>query len=198
MYNPHGCSTNQTSIGGTGILQQPEGCNLIVGSLTLPASREFRSAADWGGPAILIPQAPELLQPHEVQYVRWHCGILEDLWAEWEGPGNDRFLIPAPMTMDQVKRRVETRIYSWKWIYGGSVGGVAVAVTLIGLCLWKHRREIPALQKLNERTEKYNAAQRDSVQGGQSDGGGVRDAEPQARDRDTALDVRAQAITMYQ
>ena len=33
---------------------------------------------------------------------------------------------------------------------------------------------------------------------GESDGGRVRDTDPQPRDRDTALDLRAPTITVYQ
>jgi hypothetical protein len=38
----HTSPMNLTSIEGTGIITQPGACDLIIGQLTLPASRQFR------------------------------------------------------------------------------------------------------------------------------------------------------------
>jgi hypothetical protein len=101
------CPTNTTSIEGTGILQQPEGCDLVIGQLTLPASRQYESKADWGGPEVIIPQMPDLLLPEEVSYVKQHQALLEDVWDAWEGPGEgEPDPSTVPITMSQLQRQV--------------------------------------------------------------------------------------------
>jgi hypothetical protein len=83
-------------IDGTVILTQPEGCNLIIGQLTLPASRQFESKADWNGPGIIVPQAPDLLLPEEVSYANQHQAMLEGVSNIWEDPKGRSASITAP------------------------------------------------------------------------------------------------------
>jgi hypothetical protein len=57
---------NITSIEGTGVIPQPEGCDLFIGELTLPARRQFESKANWDGPGVVQPKTPDLLLLEEV------------------------------------------------------------------------------------------------------------------------------------
>jgi hypothetical protein len=75
----HGCPTNLTTIEGTGILPQSDGCEIYVGQFKLPTTRKFESRAEWGEPEIIIPRLPSLLPTREADYIREHQGMLVDV-----------------------------------------------------------------------------------------------------------------------
>ncbi|PNF21982.1 hypothetical protein B7P43_G17813 [Cryptotermes secundus] len=118
---------NITSIEGTGIITQPVGCDLFIGQLTLPASHQFECKADWDGPGIVVPQAPALLLPEEVSYVKQHRELLEDVWDAREDSRKGPTAVTAPMTMPQLQQQVETKILPRKWICSGIVAGSTAA-----------------------------------------------------------------------
>jgi hypothetical protein len=142
-----GCPTNITSIEGTGVIQQPGGCDLVIGQLTLPASSRYESKADWSGLEVIVPQIPDLLHPKEVKYVKQHQALLEQVWAAWEGPGEgepDPSIVPR--TMSRLQRQVETRLLARRWVYGGAVTGSIAAIAMISTCLWRHWRMVAAFR----------------------------------------------------
>ncbi|PNF34457.1 hypothetical protein B7P43_G11252 [Cryptotermes secundus] len=130
------------NIEGTGIITQPDGCDLIMGQLTLPANRQFESKADWESPGIMAPQAPALLLPAEVSYVKQHQELLE-VWDAWE---DSRDGPTTPMTILQLQQQVEARLRKQKWICSGIVAGSTSAATVLGLCLWRRRRALLIFQ----------------------------------------------------
>jgi hypothetical protein len=137
------CPANLTSIEGTGVLQQPEGCDLFVEQLMLPASRQFESRAEWSGPEVVVPQMPDLLHPREVSYIREHQDILEDIWDDWQIPEEGPVPVIAPMTMSELRQQMKARTQGRKWIVVGTViGAIAVAAIVIGPCLWRHRQTV--------------------------------------------------------
>jgi hypothetical protein len=119
-----GCPMDITTIEGTGIIRQPEGCDLLIGQLTLPASRQFESKADWDGPGVVVPQAPDLLLPEEVSYEKKHHELLEDMWEAWGGSRDGPTTVTDPMTMPQLQQQVEARLLTWKWICSGVVAAL--------------------------------------------------------------------------
>jgi hypothetical protein len=141
-----GCPTNTTNIEGTGVIQQPEGGDLVIGQLTLPASRHDESKADWSGPEVIVPQIPDLLLP-EVKYVKQHQALLEDVWAAWEGPGEGE---PAPrtvpITMSQLQQQMEAKLLARKWSSIGAVAGSIAVIAVISMCLWRHWRMVAAFR----------------------------------------------------
>lgn len=137
-----GCPMNVTSIEGTGIIPQPEGCDLFIGQLTLPASRRFESKANWEGPEIVLPQTPDLLLPEEVTYLEQHQPLLEDVWNAEGSPGDGATLPAAPMTMTQLHHQMEARRMMRKWRCGGIVAGSMAAAAVICLCLWRYRQAV--------------------------------------------------------
>jgi hypothetical protein len=135
------------SIKGTGILKQPEGCDLFIEQLTPPASRHVKSKADWDGPGIIVPREPDLLIPEEVSYLKQHQALLKDIWDTWDDPRSGTGSDTAPRTMTLLQQQMETRFQARKWIYGGIVTGSTAAATIIGLYLWRHRRTLHSLRK---------------------------------------------------
>jgi hypothetical protein len=103
------CPANLTKIEGTGVLQQPEGCDLFIEELMLPASRQFESRAEWSGPEVVVPQIPDLLYPREVSYIREHQELLEDIWDDWQIPEEGPAPVIAPMTMSELRQQIEAR-----------------------------------------------------------------------------------------
>ncbi|PNF23742.1 hypothetical protein B7P43_G17246, partial [Cryptotermes secundus] len=137
-----GCPMNITSIEGTGIITQSDGCDLIIGQLTLPASRQFQSTADWDGPGIVASQAPDLLHPEEATYLKQHQGLLGDVWDAWEDPEDGSTPDTAPRTITQLRQQVEARLLTQRWICSGIVAGSTAAAAVLSLCLWRHRRAL--------------------------------------------------------
>ena len=87
---------NITGIESTGVIPQAEGCNLFVRQLTLPASCQFESKANWDGPEVVVLQAPDLLLSKEVSYLKQHQALLEDVWDAWKTQETDPPLSPPP------------------------------------------------------------------------------------------------------
>ncbi|PNF40358.1 hypothetical protein B7P43_G03254 [Cryptotermes secundus] len=159
------CPMNITSIEGSGIITQPDGCDLIIGQLTLPASRQFQSTADWDGPGIVAPQTPDLLHPEEVTYLKQHQGLLGDVWDVWEDPEDGSTPDTTPRTMTQLRQQVEARLLTQRWICSGIVTGSLAAATVLGLCLWRHRQALPIFRAPGAR----GRAIADSTQGNSPD-----------------------------
>jgi hypothetical protein len=137
------CPANLTKIEGTGVLQQPEGCDLFIEELMLLASRQFESRAKWSGPEVVVPQIPDLLHPREVAYIREHQEVLEDIWDDWQIPEEGPAPVIAPMTMSELRQQMEGRTQRRKWIVLGAViGAIAVAAIVFGQCLWRYRQTV--------------------------------------------------------
>jgi hypothetical protein len=149
ITNLNGVFSGKTrySINGTGILKQPEGCDFFIEQITLPASRHFKSKADWDGPGINVPQSPDLLIPEEVLYLQQYQALLKDIWDTWDDPTGGTNSDTAPRTMTLLQQQMETRLHVRRWIYGGIVTGSTAAAAIIGLCLWRHRRTLHSLRK---------------------------------------------------
>jgi hypothetical protein len=60
----------------------------------------------------------------------------------WEDPEDGPTSVTAPMTVAQLQQHMEARLLTRKWIRGGVVAGSIAAVTVIGLCLWRHRQAV--------------------------------------------------------
>ena len=136
------CPMNISSIEGKGVIPQPEACDLFIGQLTLPASSQFEYKADWSGTGIVVPQAPALLLPDEVSFVKQHQELLEDVWHAGEDSGDGPTAVAAPMTMPQLQQQVEARLLTRKWTCSTIVTGSTTTAAVIGLCLWRHRRAL--------------------------------------------------------
>jgi hypothetical protein len=165
---------NITTIEGTGVIRQPEGCDLLIGHLTLPASSQFESKADWDGPEVVVPEAPDLFLPEEVLYVKQHQELLEDVWDAWEGSRDRPTAVTNPMTMPQLQQQVEARLLTRKWICSGVVAGSTTAATVIGLCLWRHRRMLLIFRA-------HNARGRTRADNAKGDSPAIRKDEPEGR-----------------
>ncbi|PNF43961.1 hypothetical protein B7P43_G00919 [Cryptotermes secundus] len=161
--NTHNCPLNKTSIQGTGVLEQPQGCDILAGTLTLPSSRQFQSRAEWKDQEIIVPPVPALLRPDEGEYLRRNRRVLDEVWTAWEESDGNQAAIPAPMTMDSLQKQVEARLYAWRWTYGGVVAGFTAAATVIGLCLWRHRRKLPVFRRRDARRTRGDDAERDNA-----------------------------------
>jgi hypothetical protein len=157
------CPTNLTTIEGTGILPQRDGCEFYVGQFKLPATRQFESRAEWGGPEVVIPQLPSLLPTREARYIREHQGMLVDIWDTWMDPRDEPDT--TPVTMFQLQQQIEARTREKKWRINGAIIGSTVVVTIIvGLCLWKHRQGIFAIRAwFTRRTPTRHAAEDGAV-----------------------------------
>jgi hypothetical protein len=135
----HECPSNLTVIRGTGIIQQAEGCDLYAGQLMLPASRQFESRAEWSGPELVVPQSPELLPTREVTYMSEHRDTIADIWKEWKDQEGGSDPIVTPMTISDLRRQIEARAGTTKWIIVIAVLGLITATTVIvSLCLVQH------------------------------------------------------------
>ena len=194
--NTHNCPLNKTSIQGIGVLEQPQGCDILAGTLTLPASRQFQSRAEWKDHEIIMPPVPALLRPEEVEYVKRHRGVLDEVWTAWEKSGGSQAAIPAPMTMDLLQKQIEARLYPWKWTYGGVVAGSTAAATVIGLCLWRHRRKLPVFRTHDAKgrtrganAEKDNVASPNGATETEPDDPEIRDASQQTGDPGTRAEL---------
>jgi hypothetical protein len=123
----------------------PDGCDLFIGDLMLPANRQFESWAEWSRPEVIVPQTPDLLLPREVEYVSQHRELLEDLRDNWEAPEKEPIFDTAPMTMPELKRQVEDWIQGKRWTLVGTIGLVVTAAIAISLCLWRHWQAVLAV-----------------------------------------------------
>ena len=104
-------------------------------------------------------------------------------------------MVPAPVTMEQMQRHVEARLYAWKWIYGAVMAGSPVAVAVIGLCLWRYRQALPVFRVRNARKKAgADSEKRDNppLLEGRRDGRSacdeVRDASQQTGDPGTSAE----------
>jgi hypothetical protein len=191
-----GCPTNLTTIEGTWILPQSDGCEFYVGQFKLPATRKFESRAEWGGPEVIIPRLPSLLPTREADYIREHQGMLVDIWDAWMGPRDEPDT--TPVTMFQLRQQIEARTRGRKWRINRAIIGSTVVVTIIaGLCLWKHRQRIFAIRArfARRRTPKRHVAEDTAVR---NDNGTTEPVQDEARPVEIELggNLESQCTTM--
>jgi hypothetical protein len=142
-----GCPTNTTNIVGTDIIQQPEGCDLVIGQLTLPASRHYESNADWGGPEIIVPQIQTSYSRRRSS--RWSSTRRCSRMCETHGKAQVKDPPPPsnfPITMMQLQQQMGAKLLARKWISIGALTGAIAAVAVISMCLWRHWRMVAAFR----------------------------------------------------
>ena len=168
---------NITSIEGTGILPQAEGCDIFIGQQTLPASRQFESTVNWDGPEVVVPQGPDLLLPGEITYLKRHQELFEDVWNMTEEPTQTL----EPLTLRQLQQQMETQLLKEKWVYGGIIAGSLGLAAAISICLWKYRRMVFSFREHCAKGRAIADHAHDSSPGNQKDvskfGGGGTDSE---------------------
>jgi hypothetical protein len=78
------------------------------------------------------------------------------------------------MTMPQLQQQVEVRLLTRRWICSGIVAGSTAAATVIGLCLWRHRRALLIFRARDSR-------RRTGADYAQGDSPALRKDEPEER-----------------
>jgi hypothetical protein len=127
-----GCPTNLTTIEGTGILPQNDGCEFYIGQFKLPATRQFESRAEWSGPEVVVPKLHDLLPTRETEYIQEHQGMLADIWSTWEDSRND--LDANTVTMLQLREQLEMRIQQRQWKVNAIIIGSTMVISAVILC----------------------------------------------------------------
>jgi hypothetical protein len=135
------CETSEITLKGTGILQHPEGCELITEQYSLRVTGYFESECKMDSTSIIVPNLPTLLSTKELQYFQTRRDsvdmVLNELELDSIQTDTETGITTQRLTVG-VKGHSES--LKWRsWFIPSTVFVLILAIVVVLLVKWRAR-----------------------------------------------------------